>query len=227
MMAKPVVILGRVVGVLLILFVVAAVVFPFFAKARPHDRHGSCLSNMKMLGVALAQYADNDDGLMPNISDKPGSKNTWRAMIYPQIKSKGIYRCPEDKSPPAPDGYAPSYAANYSGTYNGGPLDKGNGAFAGPGSYPLSLNKFPDPGHLIVLCEVDHSNAPEFNIDDPVRFAPGKHILSVRHSDGSNYLLADGHSKWYRPFRTGGLWYRDPEKPLSANAQAVLRSGHD
>ncbi len=64
--------------------------------------------------------------------------------------------------------------ANYSGTYSNGPLDKGNGAFAGPGSHPLSLAKFPDPHSLILLCEVQNSTAPEFNIDDSVRFGPSQ-----------------------------------------------------
>lgn len=227
-MTKRGVTVWELLAVLVIIAVVAAILFPVFFKARECARCGdSCLSQTKQLGLAFMQYKDNYDGALPNISDTPGSKTTWRVMIYSQIKSHDIYRCPEDKSPLAPDGFAPSYAANYSGTYNGGPLDKGNGAFAGPGSYPLSLNKFPDPGHLIVLCEVDHSNAPEFNIDDPVRFGPSKHILSVRHSDGSNYLLADGHSKWFYPKNTVGLWYRDPQRPLSANAQAILLSGHD
>ncbi len=227
-MAKRGVTFGELLWVLIIIAVVAAIVYPVFKRGRECARCGeSCISQTKQLGLGLIQYTDNYDGLLPNISDRPGSKNTWRAMIYSQIKSQGIYRCPDDKSPLAPDGYAPSYAANYSGTYSGGPLDKGNGAFAGPGSYPLSLSKFPEPDKLILLCEVDHSNAPEFNVDDPVRCPPSKHILSVRHDGGSNYLLADGHAKWYRPKDTAGMWYRDTHRPLSANAQAVLHTGHD
>ncbi len=76
--------------------------------------------NQKQLGFALFQYAQDNDGLMPNISDTPGSTNTWRAMIYPNTKNKSIYRCPDDKAPDGPDGFPPSYAANYSGSYNNG-----------------------------------------------------------------------------------------------------------
>ncbi len=238
-MTKRGVTFWELLAVLAIIAVVAAILYPVFHKAYgpcggEEARHISCLSQEKQLGLALLQYTENNDNFLPNIADPPGSRRTWRTaltMFMPYLRTdrihNSIFHCPDAACSNGPDGLPVGYAANYSGTYNGGPLDKGNGAFAGPGSYPLSLSKFPEPDKLILLCEVDHSTAPEFNIDDPVRFPPTKHILSVRHSDGSNYLLADGHSKWYRPFRTGGLWYRDPEKPLSANAQVVLRSGHD
>ncbi len=226
-MAKRKVYFWEVLGVLAIIFVVVAILFPVFARARYHNgSHHSCLSNQKFLGLALLQYAQDYNGLMPNISDVPGSKNTWRAMIYNQFESRVPYRCPDDDAPNGPDGFPPSYAANYSGNYNGGPLDKGSGAFAGPGSHPLSLYKFPAPDKLILLCEVQHSAVPEFNIDDPVRFGPSKHILAPRHSDGSNYLLADGHCKWFRPLASAPFWYRDGHRPLSANADAVLRNAH-
>lgn len=226
MIAKRKVSFWEVLGVLAIIFVVVAILFPVFAKARYHDGHGSCHSNQQQIGLALLQYTQEYDGLMPNISDAPGGKDTWRAATYEYIKSYISYRCPDDDAPAGPDGYAPSYAANYSGNYNGGPLDKGNGAFAGPGSHPLSLSKFPEPRSLILLCEVQHSTAPEFNIDDPARFGPSKHILAPRHSDGSNYLLADGHSKWFRPLASAPFWYRDGHRPLSANADAVLHNAH-
>lgn len=226
-MAKRKVSFWEYLAVLLIIVVVGAIVTPVFMKSHECARCGvSCLSQTKQLGLGLLQYTQEYDDLMPNISDVPGGKNTWRAMIYNQVKSQGIYRCPDDKAPDGPDGFPPSYAANYSGNYNGGPLDKGNGAFAGPGSHPLSLTKFSDPGYLILLCEVQHSTAPEFNIDDPVRFGPSKQILAPRHSDGSNYLLADGHSKWFRPLASAPFWYRDGHRPLSANADAVLHNAH-
>lgn len=226
-MAKRKMSFWEVLGVLAIIFVVVAVLFPVFAKGRSQNgSHYCCLCNQKQLGLALLQYTQENDDLMPNISDTPGGKNTWRAAIYNYIKSYVPYRCPDDKSPDGPDGFPPSYAANYSGNYNGGPLDKGNGAFAGPGSHPLSLSKFPALGNLILLCEVQHSTVPEFNIDDPIRFGPSKHILAPRHALGSNYLFADGHAKWFRLLGSAPFWYRDGHRPSSRNADAVLRNAH-
>jgi len=237
-MAKRKVTLWEVSAVLFIIAIVAALIFPIFAKSRgPCDRADArnltCLSREQQLGLALLQYTESNDGFLPNIADAPGSHRTWRTALtalMPYLRttrlSGNVFHCPDAACSTGPDDLPVGYAANYSGDYNGGHFDKGNGAFAGPGSASLSLTKFPDPHTLMLLCEVQHSNAPEFNIDDPVRFGPAKRILAPRHAGGSNYLLADGHAKWLRPLATAHLWYRDPHRPLSANADAVLRSAH-
>ncbi len=237
-MAKRKVTFGEILFVLIIIFVVAAILFPIFAKSRgpcgrANARNISCLGRERQLGLALLQYTQSNDGFLPNIADAPGSRRTWRTAVtafMPYLRtaslSGSVFHCPDAACTTGPDKLPVGYAANYSGNYNGGLLDKGNGAFAGPSSHPLSLSKFPAPDKLILLCEVQDSAAPEFNIDDPVRFGPDKHILAPRHEGGSNYLLADGHAKWLRPLATAHFWYRDAHRPLSANAEAVLRNAH-
>lgn len=210
--------------VLIILFVTAALLFPLFAKPRCKCRQEACVGNEKQIGLGILQYVQDNDELMLNIAEAPVSKNTWRNAIYPYIKSAGVFQCPdrEDKTL-GPDKLPRSYAANYSGRYTGGSTDRGEGAFAGPGSEAISSASFKSPASLITVCEVENSNVPEFNIDAPLRFGPPKHILWAGHKGGSNYLLADGHVKWYRPLKTQGLWYRDRSQPLSTNALAVLK----
>lgn len=210
--------------ILVIIVIIAAVVWPIFTPARDSSSKNFCPSNEKQLGLAIFQYAQDNDSLMPNISDAPASLNTWRVMLEPYTQTKGIFQCSARRDhAPGPDGYPRSYAANYSGNYNGGPLDKGNGAFAGPGSKPLSMNGFKAPAQLIALCEVAGSNTPEFNIDDAVRFGPNKHLLWAAHKGGGNYLFADGHVRWLRPVDTQRLWYRDTARPLSANGLEILK----
>ena len=237
-MAKRKVSFWEYLAVLFIIAVVAAILFPVFAKSRgpcgrANARNIGCLGRERQLGLALLQYTQSNDGFLPNIADAPGSRRTWRTAItafVPSLRtaslSGSVFHCPDAACTAGPDSLPTGYAANDSGTYSGGPLDKGNGAFAGPGSHPLSLAKFPTSDKLILLCEVQHSNTPEFNIDDPGRFGPNKHILAPRHAGGSNYLLADGHAKWLRPLATAHFWYRDAHRPLSANAEAVLRNAH-
>ncbi len=218
-------------AVLVIIFVVAAVLFPVFAPAREHDIHYSCLSGIKQLGLSISQYVSDYDNTMPNISDAPGSKNTWRNMVYPDIKNKQFYKCPQDPiTTPGPDGYFDSFAANYSGNGRGGKFDKGLGAFAGPGSEPVALSDMAEPQYLIVLCEVDNNNRPDFNINHLPSAEKDAPRLSVRHAGGSNYLFADSHSKWFRPDVTkyvapfdANLWYRNPHRPLSPVGVATLK----
>lgn len=216
-------ILGRTLAVLCLLLFVAAVLFPLFAKPRGHGgRQTSCLSQEKQLGLGLLQYADNNDELMPPITHD--LKNTWRVAVYPQVRANSIYKCPEDeRDTPGPDSYAQSYALNAGSVLNTWRAK------------PQTLASAPHPETLVLLCEVQNTDDAVFDADDTVRFSPDQHILAVRHSGGGNYLLADGHSKWFRPSAftanttppgtmgtTVPHWHRDPRRALSTNAVAVL-----
>ncbi|HOQ30130.1 MAG TPA: prepilin-type N-terminal cleavage/methylation domain-containing protein [Armatimonadota bacterium] len=52
--------------VIAIIAILAAILFPVFARARENARKSSCLSNCKQLGMALMQYAhDYDEYVVP------------------------------------------------------------------------------------------------------------------------------------------------------------------
>lgn len=218
-------------GILFLLLLVAAIIFPMFAKVRGGDgSRRTCARNLMQLGTAFSQYEQDSDELMPNISEANG-KNTWREAIYPFIKTKDVYYCGKREKYLDSNGFSQNFAANYSG--NGGRTqpDKGNGALAGPGSKPLAFVDFPSPASLILLTEAENNNRPDFNIDDPVQFGPNAHKLWAGHSGRGNYLFVDGHVKALSPSKTNqadttgalvNLWYRDSAKPLSANGAAVL-----
>ena len=96
--------------VIAIIAILAAILFPVFQKVRENARKASCQSNLKQLGLALVQYSqDNDEHLVggwggdPGIngygpSDSTPGKNSykWMDMIYPFVKSTGVYHCPDD-----------------------------------------------------------------------------------------------------------------------------------
>lgn len=218
-----------------VLCAVAGVFLPVFLRPVTKNTGISCMSNLEQMGLAFVQYAQDNDDKMPNIAAPPADKNTWRVAIFPYVKNKTVFQCPtRDDKTLGTDGLARSYAANYSGNYGTTQPDKGNGALAGVGSKPLSLIGFQAPADLIMACETDGSDRPEFNIDDAKRFGPTQSILWAGHNGGGNFVFADGHVKWMRPAftyqtdRAGTVrlnrWYRDSRKPLSANGVAVLRA---
>lgn len=228
----------KIAGVLAVLFIIAAVLFPLFAKPRGGDLRSiaTCASNMKHLGLGLIQYQEDYDERMPNISDKNGQ--TWRSAIYPYVKDTFYYQCPDrdqtdhDANPIGTDGYPQSYAMNYSGNYGATEPDKGRGAFAGPGSEPVALADIRHPEELIALVETAYNSAPEYNIDNAAKFSPASRHLWAGHHGTGCYLLMDGHVKYLRPLTTyqvhngkvvQNLWYRDGTQPFSANGVAVLQ----
>ena len=93
--------------VIAIIALLAAILFPVFARARENARRSSCQSNLKQIGLAMLQYAqDYDEKLASGIQlkstagDYPlDNRGAWAGQISPYVKSIQLYRCPsEDKN---------------------------------------------------------------------------------------------------------------------------------
>lgn len=56
--------------VIAIIAILAAILFPVFARAREKARQTSCLSNLKQLGLAMAQYAQDYDGKLYHLNGR-------------------------------------------------------------------------------------------------------------------------------------------------------------
>jgi len=86
--------------VIAIIAILAAILFPVFATAREKARQTSCASNEKQLGLAFIQYCEDYDETWP-FSSTAGVG--WAGPIYPYVKSKAVFLCPDDTflMPPA------------------------------------------------------------------------------------------------------------------------------
>ena len=199
------------------------VFYPIFANLRENTRATSCHTHLKNLGIAFSQYASDNDEAMPNVSADNGSQ-TWREALYPYVKSKETYHCPDRSDAVDAYGFSQNYAAN----------DSRKGAFAAPGSAPITRQDYPYPSKLILLIEAENNPHPDFNIDDPLLFGPRTHKLWAGHfTVHGTYLMADGRAKSLVPSDTYlydpknhslfNYWYRNPDTQLSPNGEAVLK----
>jgi len=86
--------------VIAIIALLAAILFPVFARARENARRASCQSNLKQLGLGFLQYAQDYDEHFPasttSASNSQPSGAGWAGTIYPYVKSNQIYTCPDD-----------------------------------------------------------------------------------------------------------------------------------
>ncbi len=82
--------------VIAIIAILAAILFPVFQKVRENARRSSCQSNEKQLALAFIQYTQDSDERMPSGSDNRGHGRGWAGIIYPFVKSSGVYKCPDD-----------------------------------------------------------------------------------------------------------------------------------
>ena len=81
--------------VIAIIAILAAILFPAFARARENARRASCQSNLKQLMLGVFQYTQDYDEKMPPIV---GGGN-WMQITQPYIKSTQLFTCPSDANP--------------------------------------------------------------------------------------------------------------------------------
>src|SRR6185437_11900503 len=84
--------------VIAIIAILAAILFPVFAKARGKARQASCASNEKQIALGLIQYTQDNDERFPtgDVYNTAYSGRGWAAHVYPYIKSAGVFKCPDD-----------------------------------------------------------------------------------------------------------------------------------
>ena len=214
--------------VIAIIAILAAILFPVFAKVREKARQTSCASNQKQLGLAFAQYVEDFDETYPN-GGQDADCAGWAAPIYPYVKSTGVYHCPDDPTPTSGTNVPVSYAINDSlvGDQN-----------SQSGAKLAALNA---PSSSVLLCEIQGytgevttvsngtitDNSPAATGDTQywtngsgqgrpgggngsyaIGNSPGQSLQLISnltvHTSGSNFLACDGHVKWLTPGAISG-----------------------
>ncbi|RYX83432.1 DUF1559 domain-containing protein [bacterium] len=98
--------------VIAIIAILAAILFPVFARARENARKASCMSNLKQIGLASMQYCqDYDETLYPHrtkeanpliaVANPPLTqdsliRNFWPNLLQPYAKSWQLFACPSN-----------------------------------------------------------------------------------------------------------------------------------
>lgn len=80
--------------VIAIIAILAAILFPVFAKAREKARQTTCLNNMKQISNAWMMYTQDYDETCPLLVHHDASQRTWEGELEPYVKSWGIFNCP-------------------------------------------------------------------------------------------------------------------------------------
>ncbi|MBM3498472.1 MAG: DUF1559 domain-containing protein [Armatimonadetes bacterium] len=79
--------------VIAIIAILAAILFPVFARAREKARQTSCLSNVKQLGLGVMMYCQDYDETYPGYyppwpATVPSPQGcSWWEGIYPYVKN--------------------------------------------------------------------------------------------------------------------------------------------
>jgi prepilin-type N-terminal cleavage/methylation domain-containing protein/prepilin-type processing-associated H-X9-DG protein len=231
--------------VIAIIAILAAILFPVFAKAREKARQITCASNLKQLGLAMVQYMQDYDEIYPGAwqNSSNGGRTEWEGNIYSYTKSKAVYDCPDE--PTHVNNDSTTNCTNNPNTcttttdygYNDIiiPADIGvpQGGNDSTGSPDALLT---EPSNTILLAEANGSLGGQDNIYtgnltdvNGTYYGQGwggnstapKDATQV-HTGGSNFLWYDGHVKWLRDsldvtptYPAGGPYYWYLVKPTT------------
>jgi prepilin-type N-terminal cleavage/methylation domain-containing protein len=163
--------------VIAIIAILAAILFPVFAKAREKARQTTCASNLKQLGLAFAQYSQDNDERFPDGGTHlvAGGGDAWAGELYTYTKATGVYYCPDDPDESAGTAFAVSYG------YNSNLVQANIAAPATAAGY--KLNQLNSPAKTVVLFEVEKAVCNVSNSDLNEGNATGT-------SDAGNYSVA-------------------------------------
>ncbi len=193
--------------VIAIIAILAAILFPVFAKAREKARQSSCLSNIKQIATAMLMYVQDYDEEFPDKYwgstsryEWPNgaiSRGMWIPSIYPYVKNIQVFQCP-------------SNPYRWKGQYIG------NGF-----SYPINnyidgylLSDIRYPAECVMnICGWYYWSSGANNYESSGGNPPGGPSVKKWHNDGTNVAFVDGHGKWMKYqniWRGNSRWQNDP-----------------
>ena len=217
--------------VIAIIAILAAILFPVFAKARGRAASTACLSNMKQIGIGLYTYLQDYDDSYPVLRRTVPSgvpvAYTWREQLAPYVKSKDVFACPANpwaKKVMAEGGTVPvSYALNGSLF---GSRDRDINKFR-----VVTMREIKEPSNSIFVAESRHDSA-EVGIwlIGQYMYPAQKQGFFSHHSGRMNFVMCDTSARSMKLAQTivpDDYWHDPrPEIDMStwAKRQAVANT---
>jgi prepilin-type N-terminal cleavage/methylation domain-containing protein/prepilin-type processing-associated H-X9-DG protein len=205
--------------VIAIIAILAAILFPVFARAREKARQTSCLSNVKQLTLGALMYVNDYDetlfghiqGTRSDFYPPSGDFLNWAQQIYPYVKNEQIYTCPSRQS----------YTWNYSPTSRDSYFGYGMNYWQTYYYYRGSLADIVKPASTLWFADCDYYVVyPSYYLrlypDNSTYGKDGTARDQNRHNGGANVGYLDGHAKWLsrstiesasNPRSTSTLWW--------------------
>ena len=191
--------------VIAIIAILAAILFPVFARARAKARQTQCLSNLKQLSLGMIAYATDYDQLLPMWMDlacniyatPPGTKPTdadapatdppeytsWDTALEPYLKNQQILICPDN-----PLGQADNIRGYAQPVYVSG---------AGTEQMPSATDTvlLTEKGAYVVGAWSDAAMENFYQMGSGQIYPDD--MNKMPHVGGKNFAFVDGHVKWF------------------------------
>ena len=220
--------------VIAIIAILAAILFPVFARARENARRSSCMSNLKQIGLGLMQYTQDYDEAYPwgvqsgvgNSSTPVGSGvpsavfaglnpsggfgyfTTWQDYIFPYVKSTQIFVCPSQSHT---NSSIPAGSTMFNYGYNAAFAVRGFSANYGvPSNTSLKMSQLQRIAETVLV--MDYNEQAAINANPLSAFTRARNAsedvrtVVTPHLEGGSICYADGHVKWVPNGKYTGTW---------------------
>ena len=186
--------------VIAIIAILAAILFPVFARAREKARQTSCLSNCKQMGLAVLMYAQDYGERYPSLMlnlEEPFIYNgfshhnmLWYMAIEPYHRNVQVFNCP-------------STAATWRGQYTGDTRYGINAIITRHVNPPTAvmMAEVARPSETLIIADSDWTGTNDYGWSNSYNLTQNPHVsrfIPARHNEGANIVFCDGHAKWYQ-----------------------------
>ncbi len=181
--------------VIAIIAILAAILFPVFARAREKARQSSCLSNVKQIGLGWLMYVQDYDETCPSVYFQSTPTTYWWDCLTPYLKNDQILLCPSQTSSRG-YGYNRRAFALYPGYASDGII--------------MKLAGIKSPAEKVCFADSYGSRYYLYNDGtDPQDGTVSTFGIYPYHNGMGNVVWADGHAKVVEPmaYTAAGYWY--------------------
>jgi prepilin-type N-terminal cleavage/methylation domain-containing protein/prepilin-type processing-associated H-X9-DG protein len=194
--------------VIAIIAILAAILFPVFARARENARRASCQSNLKQIALGMFQYTQDYDEKYPQLyididgaagwtspTSATGDQG-WGFTLQPYLKSIQIFQCPSETTAP---GVNAQYGGSTYSDYWFNRIMAGRSQASVDSVAQTVMNGDGNSYDSLYYYDGCNANSTSPNVCDATTSGiMGLGAAHARHLDGANFAFADGHVKWLK-----------------------------
>jgi prepilin-type N-terminal cleavage/methylation domain-containing protein/prepilin-type processing-associated H-X9-DG protein len=203
--------------VIAIIAILAAILFPVFARAREKARQTGCVQYERQIMMAIIQYMqdqqENEPLLAYSAPGTPRGNLAWWDLILKYHSDEAIYTCPSWGRTTGAKTSKVTYGMYWCEYVCNGPLNYAEVEY--PGNKWAIMETLPGYDHVMSCWNPPWvpGSTPDCNAGDPYceTYCIPEGFTFSRHFDGMNVAFWDGHVEWvskliYNP-DAGNTWW--------------------